>query len=539
VAVIAVLAVTAAACGDDEEDGSGQGGEVVRIGTAGPDKYDPVLFLSVQAAQALQLVYTPLLTFRHEEGETGSEIIPGLAEEVPEPTNSGKTYTFQLREGLEYSDGTPVKASDFENTIKRLLVLGSGWSFFFSPLIEGTEQFQAKGDMKGDISGIEPNDQTGEIKVTLTEPDTKILFALAQPYAAPTPTSKSPAKTLTKTPPPGLGPYTMEVVDPSRKFVLTKTPGFDLPGIPEGNFDRIEGLIRKNTSTTTQDVIDGELDYMTEDPPSDQLREIRTRYEDRFREDAVPPNVYYFFLNVSTPPFDKLEARQAVNYALDSNALVRIFGGRLEPTCNMLPPDVPGHREGDCVYGDPDEPGDMDKAKELVERSGYQGDEVTVWTDSIDPGPAVADYLRDVLNEIGFKAETKALDARVYFEIVGLKRTKAQAGVSNWFQDFPHPGDFIETLLSSRALESEPTYNLSFASDPEVDKQLDELRGQDPQESADQWADLDDYVVNEKAYVAPYGNQRATSFFSERMDAQDCSGLHPVWKNDWLKFCLK
>ena len=88
-----------------------------------------------------QLAYTGLLTYAHEEGDAGAELIPGLAEEVPEPTNGGKTYKFQLRDGLKYSDGTPVKASDFENTIKRLLMLGSVWSSLYSPIIEGTDEF--------------------------------------------------------------------------------------------------------------------------------------------------------------------------------------------------------------------------------------------------------------------------------------------------------------------------------------------------------------------------------------------------------------
>ena len=155
------------------------------IGTVGPDNADPVMFQTTQAIQAFQLRLRALLTYAHKEGEAGSEIIPGLATEVPEPTNGGKTYEFTLRDGLKYSDGSPVKASDFENTIKRLLALGSGWSFFYSPIIEGTEEFQKKPDIKGDISGIETDDAAGTIKITLTEPDTKILFALAEPYAAP------------------------------------------------------------------------------------------------------------------------------------------------------------------------------------------------------------------------------------------------------------------------------------------------------------------------------------------------------------------
>src|SRR5215212_5978967 len=232
-AAMAMLVVSACGSDDDSSDSGssgGQGGEI-KVGTTGLDNADPVMFQTTQAVQAFQLAYVPLISYAHKEGAAGSEIIPGLATEVPEATNGGKTYEFQLRDGLKYSDGTAVKASDFENTIKRLLVLGSGWSFFYSPIIEGTEEFQKKGDMKADISGIETNDNAGTIKVTLTEPDTKILFALAEPYAAPTPTAKSPGKKL-KNPPPGVGPYILDIVDFNSKYVLKRNPEWSKMNIP-------------------------------------------------------------------------------------------------------------------------------------------------------------------------------------------------------------------------------------------------------------------------------------------------------------------
>ena len=168
IALVASLGV--AACGDDDDDGgggtTGGGGGEIKIGTVGPDNADPVLYQTLQAYQMFQLAYTALITYAHEEGDAGAALVPGLAEEVPEPTNGGKTYTFQLRDGLTYSDGSPVKASDFENTMKRLLVLGSVWSSFYIP-IEGVSEFLDNPDMKGDISGIETNDKTGEITVNL------------------------------------------------------------------------------------------------------------------------------------------------------------------------------------------------------------------------------------------------------------------------------------------------------------------------------------------------------------------------------------
>ena len=411
----ATTTMTAAAGG-----GGGKGGGELTVATVGPDNADPVLFLTNQALQPYQMVYVPLLSYAHEEGAAGSELIPGLAEEIPEPTNNGKTYTFQLRDGLEYSDGTPVKASDFENTIKRLIKLGSVWSSFYLPIV-GVEEFQAKGDFKTDLAGIETNDQTGEITVNLTEPDTKLLHAIAQPYASPTPAAKSPAKSL-KQPPPGVGPYTIEVIDFSEEWVLRRNenwPGIE--GIPDGNFDTIRLNVSDSVPRMTQDVIRGDADFMTEDPTGDQLSEVRQKYADRYSEAVTVPNTYYFFMNATVPPFDKQEAREAVNYAIDSGAIARIFGGRLEPGCNFIPPGMVGHKELDCKYGDPDGEPDLEKARQLVKQSGYEGEKVTFWTNNKDPRPATADYTRDMLNEIGFEADIKTLDQQVFFETVGRR----------------------------------------------------------------------------------------------------------------------
>ena len=93
-------------------------------------------------------------------------------------------------------------------------------------------------------------------------------------------------------------------------------------------------------------------------------------------------------MNHTTPPFDKREVRQAVNYAIDSRALKRVFGGRLEPACNFPPPGAMGYEEiEDCPWGDPNGPPNLDKARELIKKAGVEGDSVTVWGNNKDPRP--------------------------------------------------------------------------------------------------------------------------------------------------------
>jgi peptide/nickel transport system substrate-binding protein len=538
-AVASCLAL--AACGSDSGSGgdtSGAKGGSIKIGSVLPDSYDPVLFQTVQANQPLQLVYTGLVTYKHAEGAAGTELIPGLAEAMPTISADKKTYTFKLRPNLKYSDGTAVKASDFEHTIKRLNYLGGPFASFTSQ-IEGIEAYQKAKKPDADISGITADDSTGEIKVTLSIADGKFLYAIGLANAAPTPASKAPFKSSREIP--GIGPYTIKVINPTREYILTKTPGFDIPGIAKGNIDKMT-VTKSTVPKMTQDVIDNKVDFMTEDPTGDLLPQVKAKYSNRFRMDPNPPNTYWFFLNESVKPFSSLKARQAVNYAIDSTALQRIFGGRLEPSCNFLPPSYAkvGYKKIDpCPYGDPAGPGDIAKAKQLVDESGMKGESVTVWGNNKEPRPAIVDYLRDVMTQIGFKAKTRILDQQVYFGQIGDKKTKAQAGFTDWYQDFPHPADFFEPNLSAAALASSPTFNFQFKSDPKLDAALKKLNPEaDASTVADQWADVDKLVIDQ-AHATVYGNELSTSFFSERMDFENCSGVHPVYKNDWSLFCLK
>ena len=219
---------------------------------------------------------------------------------------------------------------------------------------------------------------------------------------------------------------------------------------------------------------------------------------------------------------------------------MRIFGGRLEPGCTFLPPQLVGYKDFKCPYGDPSGPGDVKKAKELVEKSGTKGQEVTVWTNNKSPRDKIAVYYAGVLEDIGYKTKIKTLDQQVYFDRIGTKSTKAQTGFTDWYQDFPHPADFFQPLLTGDSLQSTPTSNQGFVNDATLNKKSEDLvQEPDLEKVAGDWGDLDEYVVKDKAYIVPYGYEKATSFFSERMDFENCAGVHPVYKNDWTQFCLK
>lgn len=536
-ALAALTMAVAAGCGDsgDAQSAGKDGGSITIAQTSQPDSLDPALAYTSNSWEPLWVVYTPPLTYRHAEGQEGTELIPGVAEALPEISADGRTYRFTIRDGLRYSDGTPVKASDFEHTVKRVLNLESGGTYLFEGIVGATDYIDG-GDAQADIDGIEADDKTGEVTVRLTDPDGTFSNVLATSFAGLVPAG-TPFEDQTKTPPPGVGPYEITKSVPNREFVLERVKGFDLPDVSRGNVDTITTKIVKSTSRQAQDVIAGKLDYMQDAPPPDLTAEIEAQHGDRYKEWPTL-STYYFFLNQSIPPFDDKRVREAVNVGVDSNAIARLFGGRLQPTCNFIPPTIPGYEEIECPFGDPAGPGDVDRARQMVEQAGADGEKVVVYANNDSNRPQIGEYYTGLLNDIGLDAELRVVDGAVYFDVIGKEGTKAQTGLLNWFADFPHPGSFLQQI-DGTTIASTANPNPGYVDDPQINEGIADLMPEtDLGSVADDWAALDRRAI-EESYIAPYGSEELTTFMSDRMDFESCSVVHPLYGNDYTSFCLR
>jgi peptide/nickel transport system substrate-binding protein len=542
------------ACGGDDDDGGGggdggssgaakEGGSITISETSQPDFMDPALTYTVNGIEPLWLVYTPLLTYpRTGDDVKDSLVVPGLAEDMPTISPDGKTYELTLRKGLKYSDGSPVKASDFEHTVGRVLNLESGGSAFYLG-ITGAQDYIDAGKCDGDIKGITADDKTGKITVNLDAPDGSFTNVLAMWFVGLVP-GDTPCKNLTENPPPGVGPYKITESVPNRQFVMEKNANWpDLgPDLPAGHVDKITAKIVKSAQRQAQDVISGELDYMQDPPPADIKPEVKSKYSDRYRE-ITTASTYYMFMNNRTPPFDKKEVREAVNIGLDKPALARLFAGEVAPGCSFLPPGQPGYDEAldveDCPWGNPNDPPDIEKARQMIKDAGVAGADVTVYGNNDDPTDKVTEAYADQLTKMGFNAKPKILDGGVYFQTIGSAKEAPQTGFANWFQDFPHPKNFF-FLVDGKSIQPTNNQNFGNVDDPEITKGIAELN-QEPEmtdEVAAQWGELNKKLV-ERAWIVPYGHRKLATFLSERMDFDNCSRFHPVYFNDYSSFCLK
>jgi peptide/nickel transport system substrate-binding protein len=534
IAAVAVFGV--AACGGGGGSGAKQGGEINVSMTSFPDYVDPQLSYTLEGWEVLYNAYTPLLTYKHAKGESGTDIVPGLAKAMPEVSADGKTYKLTLRSNMKYSDGTPIKASDFSYAIKRLFKVDSGGSVFYGVIAGATDYADGKADS---ISGIKADDATGDITITLNEPNGTFDHILALPFAAPVPPSTPLDKDATNNPPASSGPLTITKVDAPHTLTMERNPQFKTvkdagaDEVADAHVDKIIVTQNKSNSAQVTGVQQNKIDFMTDPPDADRLPEVKARYGNRFRlESSI--NTYYFWMNTQQAPFNDLRVRQAVNYAVDPEALNRIFGGRLHPSQQILPPGMPGYQEYKLYPGP-----DVNKAKQLIAEANPADRNITVWTDDEPDRKRIGEYYHDVLTQLGFNATLKVIAGDVYWTTIGNQTTPdVDTGFGDWFQDFPHPDDFFRPLINGKSILPTNGNNYSRVSIPELDAKMNQLLTQRLSDDVKKsYGDLDRSYM-EQAIWAPYGNEQYTTFVSDRMDF-DTSYHHLLFNQDYTSFALK
>jgi peptide/nickel transport system substrate-binding protein len=504
--------------GDDTSGGGGQkGGTLNGTYASFPDYLDPALSYTAEGWTAMADVYIPLLTYKHANGEEGSEVIPGLAKELPKISNGGKTYTLFLRPGLKYSDGTPVKASDFPFAVERMIKLNSGGSPFYLA-IEGAEKFAET--KQGPIPGIKADDKSGEIVINLEGPRGTFTNELGLMFVAPLP-QDTPVEDLSADPPPGTGPYMITKSQPGKGWEYERNPYWAkanakaMPDLPEGVIDSAKMTVVRNPESQVDDIERGTYQWMQNPPPSSRYAEVKENFEgSQFR---VEPTIstYYFWMNTQEPPFDDVKVRQAVNYAIDSKALERIYAGQIAGTQQILPPGMPGYEKFELY------PYDLEKAKGMIKEANPSDTDITVWTDTESPNNEAGEYLNEVLKDLGFNTTLKVLNADNYFTVIGNATTpNLDAGWSDWFQDYPHPNDFFQPLLAGESILSTNNGNFAKLDDPAVNKKVKQLGEEQLEpEQEDAYKELDEEVM-ELAPWAPYGTRTLSTFVSDEIDLE-------------------
>jgi peptide/nickel transport system substrate-binding protein len=517
----------------------GSGGTVNMVQGVYPQSLDPAKDYTTQGAETNWLVYTGLVTYAHANGKASTALIPGLATALPKITDGGKTYTATLRSGLKFSNGQPVKASDFVAAVERAIKVPWGGSGeFITPVITGATAYST-GKAKT-ISGITTDDKSGKIVIHLTAPYGAFDNVLAEPSMGFVPTG-TPLKEEPSSPPPGVGPYKVTNIVVNQSYSVVKNPDWtSVPGIPSGHMN-VNVKISANTSSNALSVLNNTADVYdwADTIPGSLLPQIHAKAQGRFAFVNLGGSTYYVFFNGTEKPFSSQLAREAVVTGLNEDAFNRLSSGSLAPGCFFLPPAVAGHPTGACPYGTPGI-GNLAKAKALVKQSGMAGQPVTVWSQERAPRQQWMTYYTQYLNQIGFKAKQKLIADANYFTIIGTRKLHPQTGFADWNQDFPNPVDFYGVLLDGHAILPTDNENFGEVNDAKVNAgvaQFGKIPTPQLQQNASQWQGLDTYVA-QKALVGVFGYQTFPKFMSDRMNF-NATLFNSIYGWDFTSFQLK
>jgi peptide/nickel transport system substrate-binding protein len=506
---------------------SHDGGTLKLTYQGAPGSMDPQINYTLQGWQIEQATQDGLVNFKKAQGTAAYTVVPDLAVAIPKPTDGGKTWVFKMRKGIKFSNGQVVKPTDVLATMQRIFkVHGPTAESFYGSIVGATACLKtpATCTLKG---GVIANNAKSTVTFHLTKPDGEWLQQLAVPLASVVPAA-TPAKDQGEKPVPGTGPYTIKSYDPNHQIVLVRNKYFKVwstDAQPAGYPDEITQRFDLTGEAAVTQVENGQADWIGFSIPADRLSEISTKYPKQLFLNQLTA-MWYVPMNTRLAPFNNLKARQAVNYAVDRGAAVRLFGGTQlgTPSCQILPAGFPGHVDY-CPYTQ--NPGtkwsapDMAKAKALVKASGTAGQKVALVVQDDTADKAIGTYLQSVLNQLGWKASLKVLAVALQFTYIQNTKNHVQISLSQWYQDYPAASDFLNVLFGCASFRpgSDTSINISGFCNKPIQSQMDKaeaLGATDTTGANSLWAKIDKQVTDQSPAAVLFAPKN-TDFVSKRV----------------------
>ncbi|WP_441349131.1 ABC transporter substrate-binding protein [Streptomyces sp. NTH33] len=541
VASVLVLSLAVSACGgsDKKKDEGGKGGtnaakdaalsSIVNAsdkkgGTVAlehsdvPDSLDPGNTYYGWVLNFSRLYARSLTTFKPAAGKEGLEVVPDLAESLGEPSADAKTWTYKLRKGLTYEDGTPITSKDVKYAIERSNfspeVHSNGPTYFKAYLVGGDKY-------KGPYKDKSPEG----IKSIETPDDQTIVFKLNQPFAdfdylatysqtAPVPQAKDDgAKYVQHIV--SSGPYKFESYEEGRGATLVRNDKWDPKTDPirKALPDKITIKFKVNPVTVDNNLMS---DKITADAagtgvqPQTQPKVLTNPKLQKQTDNSYAGATQYIALNKKVKPFDNADCRKAVQWAIDKRSALDAMGGdpKGDVATSLMPPSVNGYTKFD-TYATTDHKGDIDKAKAALKACGKPNGFDTVLTARSDrPAEvAIATAVQNSLKKVGIKVEIKQYPSGKYFSnFAGVPSYvhEHKLGMLSmaWGADWPTGYGFLDQIVNGAAIKPSGATNLMELDDPKINKALkDGIANTDADARTKAWGEVDKMVMDDASVV--------------------------------------
>ena len=518
VAAAAVLALAAAACNANDKSSSGggstataeQGGTFHVLSTAKEISFDPAKSQNL-GTSSIHLVLRGLTSWKTTT-DKAAELVPDLATDTGQVSDGGKTWTYKLKSGLKYADGSPIVAADIKYGVERSFApeLSGGLSYHKS-LLAGADKYT--GPYKG-----------GELASIETPDDTTIVFKLNKPYGdwpwivsmpafspVPKKADTDPAHYGEK--PMASGPYQVQSYAPGSKLVLERNPNWD-----KSTDQARTGL--PDTIVTDMglqpDVVNQRLIADTGDDkfaaatgvsvPAALIPTISGNPAVKARVATSPSGALaYLAMNTKRPALANPAVRKAIEYAVDKQAVQVAqggpeYGGEIAST--LITPGMDGYNKYNLYEAPP--AGDPEKAKQMLQAAGVSNLNLTLVADNTSSGAggvAVAQAIQQGLKRAGINVTIKPLENTPLTDLITGNKPDFDLTVSTWLPDFPSAIGNIQPLFASSEIGN-GGYNISRYSNPAVDSAIAAATAEpDRAKAAGMWGAVDKQIMQDAPIV--------------------------------------
>ena len=495
-----------------EATGASADGFTVQLGP-NPETLDPALNSSIDGANTIITTFEPLLLI-----DENNEVVPGQAE-LPEVSEDGLTWTFTMKDGLKWSDGSDLTAKDFEYSFKRLASpdTAAPYGETVVGMIDGYEDAIGNPDADGntttdpdwDALNVHASEDGKTLTVQLAYPcsyfDKLCAFAAMSPVQEATIEANGDAWCTEPDTFICNGPYYISDWVPSERIVLTKNPyyagGWDSSKIVS---DTITLLLLEDSSASYTAYNSGEA-QLIKDVPTDEIPSL-TKAEDGgdFYVDTIL-GTYYISLNDQREPFTDAKVRKALSLAIDRDYVANtIMQGTYEPAYNFVGPGIVDesgmfydNANGGERYISDDYEANLEEAKSLLAEAGYPDGEgfpaITYSANDSGYHIPVAEYLQQAWGELGI---TVNIDKVEWSSFLPLRRSgDYDASRNGWVMDYNDPSNMIELFCSTNG-NNDGKYN-----NPEFDAAIDASKVADKATHFQKLHEAEDILMEDAAAI--------------------------------------
>jgi peptide/nickel transport system substrate-binding protein len=445
--------------------------------------------------------------------------VPDLAQNLGKSSDGGKTWTYKLRPGLKYEDGTPITSKDVKYAVAR--------SLDKEVLVNGPTYFNDFLDLQGYKGPFKAKDKGAGLKAIDTPDDQTIVFHLKKAFAgfdyfaqlpstAPVPAAKDTG-TNYKSHVLSSGPYMFKTVQPGKQYVLVRNPNWDPSTDPMRKAlpDEIDVALKQNQDDIDNRLLAGQLDVDVAGTGVAAQTQGKILADPKLKANADNPiglRTYYISVNSDVAPLDNVDCRIAVQYATNKVSIQRAFGGNTGGAIatNMMPPTIQGAQQFNLYPPGSDNTGDIAKAKDALSKCGHPNGFSTTMAFRADRPKEVAwaQAEQQALQRVGIQLTLKGFPSGDYYKLYAGKPDYAKSNnlglmTNGWGADWPDGFGFISQIVDSRTIRpGGGNYNLSVK-DPSVDQMLDKaITVADAGTRNQAFVDVDKKVMQD-AFVVP------------------------------------